>query len=80
MKKDLGLLELVAIALGGMIGGGIFTVLGISVSMIGVYTPLAFLIGGGLAFLAVYSYIKLALYYKDEGASYSFFKLTFPNN
>ncbi len=78
--KSLGLLELIAIALGGMIGGGVFTVLGISVSMIGVYTPLAFLIGGALAFLAVYSYVKLALYYKDEGATYSFFKLTFPKS
>jgi amino acid transporter len=76
-KKSLGLLELVAIALGGMIGGGIFTVLGISVSMIGVFTPIAFIIGGMLATFAVYSYIKLAVYYKDEGATYSFFKRTF---
>jgi len=79
-EKNLGLIELIAIALGGMIGGGIFTVLGISVSMIGVFTPVAFLIGGLLAFLAVYSYIKLAVYYKDEGATYSFFKRTFPNS
>ncbi|MBU3013809.1 APC family permease [Poseidonibacter lekithochrous] len=79
-NKNLGVLELVAIALGGMVGGGIFTVLGISVSMIGVYTPLAFIVGGSLAFLAVYSYIKLAVFYKDEGATYSFFKKTFPNS
>jgi amino acid transporter len=79
-NKNLGVLELVAIALGGMVGGGIFTVLGISVSMIGVYTPIAFIVGGSLAFLAVYSYIKLAVYYKDEGATYSFFKRTFPNS
>jgi len=78
--KNLGVFELIAIALGGMIGGGIFTVLGISVSMIGVFTPLAFIIGGLLAFLAVYSYIKLAVYYKDEGATYSFFKKTFPKS
>jgi len=78
--KNLGVVELVAIALGGMIGGGIFTVLGISVSMIGVFTPLAFIVGGLLAFLAVYSYIKLAVFYKDEGASYSFFKRTFPSS
>jgi len=57
--KSLGLLELIAIALGGMIGGGIFTVLGISVTMIGVFTPIAFIIGGALAILASYSYIKL---------------------
>ena len=78
--KNLGVLELVAIALGGMIGGGIFTVLGISVSIIGALTPVAFLIGGLLAGLAVYSYIKLAVYYKDEGATYSFFKKTFPSS
>ena len=79
-NKPLGTLELIAIALGGMIGGGIFTVLGVSVSMIGVFTPIAFIIGGLLAMLAAYSYIKLALYYKDEGATYSFYKKTFPKS
>jgi len=76
--KPLGTPELIAIALGGMIGGGIFTILGISVEMIGSLTPIAIIIGGALASLAAYSYVKLALYYKDEGATYSFFKLTFP--
>lgn len=61
-------------------GGGIFTILGISVSMIGVYTPLAIFIGGMIAFLAAYSYIKLGVYYKDEGATYSFYKKTFPRS
>lgn len=79
-NKALGLPELVAIALGGMIGGGIFTILGISVSMIGVFTPLAIILGGAIAALAAYSYIKLGVYYKDEGATYSFFKKTFPDS
>ena len=78
--KPLGLLELIAIALGGMIGGGIFTVLGIAISMVGVFTPIAFLFGGLLAMLAAYSYVKLGIYYKDEGATYSFFKKTFPSS
>lgn len=78
--KSLGLLELVAIALGGMVGGGIFTVLGISVSMIGAYTPFAILLGGILAALAAYSYVKLGVYYKDEGATYSFFKRSYPGS
>ena len=63
-----------------MVGGGIFTILGISVSMIGVFTPIAIIIGGMIAFLAAYSYIKLGVYYKDEGASYSFYKKTFPDS
>ena len=79
-EKNLGVLELIAIALGGMVGGGIFTILGISVSLVGVYTPLVIVIGGMLAFLAAYSYIQLGIYYKDEGATYSFYKKTFPNS
>ncbi len=79
-NKPLGILELIAIALGGMVGGGIFSVLGISVAMIGVYTPVAIALGGGVAAVAAYSYIKLALYYRDEGATYSFFKRTFPGS
>jgi amino acid transporter len=78
--KSLGVPELIAIALGGMVGGGIFTILGISVSMIGVYTPVAILIGGLLAALAAYSYVKLGVYYKDEGATYAFCKKVFPHS
>ena len=79
-NKSLGLLELIAIALGGMVGGGIFTILGISVAMIGNLTPIAIIIGGLIASLAAYSYVKLGVYYRDEGATYSFFKRTYPNS
>ncbi len=77
-NKPLGKIELIAIALGGMIGGGIFSILGVSVEMVGAGTPLAIFLGGLLALCAAYSYAKLAIYYKDEGATYSFFKKTFP--
>jgi len=76
--KALGLPELLAIALGGMIGGGIFTILGISVTMVGVYAPLAIGLGGIIALLAAYSYVRLALYYMDEGATYAFVKKSYP--
>jgi amino acid transporter len=79
-EKELGLTELIAIALGGMVGGGIFAILGISVEHIGNATPIAFAFGGILAFFAAYSYVKLALLYKDEGATYSYFKKTFPKS
>lgn len=78
--KALGLPELVAIALGGMVGGGIFTVLGISVSLIGVWTPLAIGLGALMALLAAYSYVKLGVYYRDEGATYGFFRRTYPSS
>lgn len=79
-KKALGLGELIAIALGGMVGGGIFSILGIATERIGNATPVAILIGGVLALFAAYSYVKLTLLYKDEGATYSFFKKTFPKS
>lgn len=79
-KSKLGLPELIAIALGGMVGGGIFTILGVSVALIGNLTPIAIIVGGLIAALAAYSYVKLGLYYRDEGATYSFFKRTYPKS
>ena len=80
MVKNLGFKELLAIAIGGMVGGGIFTILGISVSMVGALAPFAIALGGVVAWFAAYSYVKLGLYYKDEGATYAFFKRTYPTS
>jgi len=80
MKKSLELKELIAIAIGGMVGGGIFTILGIAVSMVGYLAPFAIALGGIVAFFAAYAYVKLGVYYKDEGATYAFFKRTYKNS
>lgn len=80
MARDLKLPELVAIALGGMIGGGIFSVLGLAVERVGNAAPLAIAAGGGLALVAGISYARLSRLYEDEGATYSFFKRTFPKS
>ena len=79
-KKNLGFIELLAIAIGGMVGGGIFTILGISVSMVGSLAPFAIAFGGVIAWFAAYAYVKLGVYYKDEGATYAFFKRTYPSS
>ena len=79
-NKSLGFKELVAIAIGGMVGGGIFTILGISVSIVGFLAPFAIALGGIIAFFAAYSYVKLGVYYKDEGATYAFYKRTYPDS
>ncbi|RMH29493.1 MAG: amino acid permease [Planctomycetota bacterium] len=75
---SLGLWELVAIGVGGMIGGGIFSVLGIAVGIAGHAAPLAFALGGVIAVLAGYSYVKLALAYRDDGASFTYLERAFP--
>ncbi len=79
-KKALGLLELIAIGVGGMIGGGIFSMLGLAVSITGHAAPFAFLIGSMVAFFAGYSYIRLALTYRNDGASYIYLLRAFPDN
>ncbi len=76
-RQTLGLKELIAIAVGGMVGGGIFTILGIAVSMVGFLAPFAIALGGIVALFAAYAYVKLGVYYKDEGATYAFFKRTY---
>ena len=55
-KRSLGLKELVAMGIGGMVGGGIFSVLGLSVGLAGHAAPLAFAVGGVIALLTLSSY------------------------
>jgi amino acid transporter len=74
----LGLKELLAIGVGGMIGGGIFSVLGISVSFAGNGAPLSFLIDMLIALAAGYHYVKLSLTFRDDGASYTYLRKAFP--
>jgi len=78
VEEKLRLKELIAIGVGGMIGGGIFSVLGISVSFAGNGAPLSFLIDVLIALTAGYHYVKLALTFRDDGASYTFLRRAFP--
>jgi amino acid transporter len=79
-RRDLGLIELISISLGGMIGGGIFSILGVATELAGSAAALAIAGGGVLALLAAYSYATLARYYEDAGATYSFFKRTYSHS
>lgn len=78
VKPSLGLKELIAMGVGGMIGGGIFSVMGIAVRLSGHATPVAFALGGLLAAVAAYSYVQLALAYKSDGASFTYLERAFP--
>lgn len=79
-KASLGLPELIAIGVGGMIGGGIFSVLGIAVRLAGHAAPLAFVLGSLVALVAGYSYVKLALGCRSDGASFTYLERAFPMN
>lgn len=72
MSKKIGLKEAISIGIGGMVGGGIFAVLGLAVSLAKGGTPLAFLFAGFLALITSYSYVKLSKTYPDRGGTVKF--------
>ncbi|KAB5490059.1 MULTISPECIES: APC family permease [Flagellimonas] len=72
MAKKIGLREAISIGIGGMVGGGIFAVLGLAVSLAKGGTPLAFLFAGIIALVTSYSYVKLSLTYPDRGGTVKF--------
>ncbi len=72
MNNKIGLKEAISIGIGGMVGGGIFAVLGLAVSLAKGGTPLAFLLAGILALITSYSYVKLSKTYPDRGGTVKF--------
>jgi amino acid transporter len=72
MSGQLGLKEAVSIALGGMIGGGIYAVLGVVASTTMAATWAAFLLAGVVAMCAGYSYNRLNALTDNRGGSVSF--------
>ncbi len=70
--KKLGFLEAFSIGVGGMIGGGIFAVLGLTLYLAKGGAPLAMLIAGLVALATSYSYAKLSVRYPSEGGTVEF--------
>jgi amino acid transporter len=76
-ERLLGLKELVAMGVGGMVGGGIFSVLGLAVAQAGHAAPLAFLVGGLIALLTGYSYARLGRAFHSDGGSFTYLEHAF---
>ncbi len=72
MAKKIGLVAAMSIGIGGMVGGGIFAVLGLAASMAKGGTPISFLIAGIVALITSYSYVKLSQKYPDRGGTVKF--------
>ena len=71
-KENLGYWEVTAIGVGGMVGGGIFAVLGLAVELTGGGAPVAFLIAGLVALVTSYSYVRLSVTYLSQGGTAAF--------
>ncbi len=73
----LGFWPVVAIGIGGMVGGGIFAVLGLAVQLAHGGTPVAFALAGAVALLTTYSYAKLSVAYPSRGGTVIFLNRAF---
>ncbi|MCG9627532.1 APC family permease [Vibrio mediterranei] len=76
-RKQIGLLGTISIGIGGMVGGGIFAVLGEAVSLAHGATPIAFFLAGIIALLTAYSYSVLSVTYPSEGGTVVFIEKAF---
>jgi amino acid transporter len=76
-KNHIGFWSVVAIGVGGMVGGGIFAVLGLAVQLAHGGTPVGFLIGGMVALITSYSYARLSVKYPSRGGTVEFLNQAF---
>ncbi len=81
MRRDsqgtMGFWSVVAIGIGGMVGGGIFAVLGLAVELARGGTPVAFLLAGVVALLTSYSYARLSVTFPSQGGTVEFVNQAF---
>ncbi|MGA9340737.1 MAG: APC family permease [Rhodanobacteraceae bacterium] len=68
----IGIWSVIAIGIGGMVGGGIFAVLGLAVQLAHGGTPIAFALAGMVALLTSYSYAKLSVAFPSRGGTVAF--------
>ncbi len=70
--KKLSLFDAVGMAIGGMVGGGIFAVLGQAATNSGNAAFLAFGVAGAIALVTGISYARLTALYDEPGGSFSY--------
>ncbi len=71
-NRSIGLLGATSIGIGGMVGGGIFAVLGVASEQAGGATPVAFAIAGIIAALTAFSYAYLSVRFQSAGGTVTF--------
>ena len=76
-NEKLTLKEVIAMGIGGMVGGGIFSVLGLAITQAGHAAPFAFALGGCIALLTGLSYARLGLVFQSSGGSFTFLEHAF---
>ena len=76
-SESMGYWAVVAVGVGGMVGGGIFAVLGLAVQLARGGTPVAFGLAGLVALATSYSYARLSVTYPSQGGTVEFLNQAF---
>jgi len=76
-RQALGTWSVIAIGVGGMVGGGIFAVLGLAVELSGGATPVAFGLAGLVAAVTAASYARLSARFPNRGGTVVFLNRAF---
>jgi len=76
-EELLTLKEVIAMGVGGMVGGGIFSVLGLAIAQAGHAAPIAFAMGGVIALLTGLSYARLGVAFRSDGGSFTYLEHAF---
>ncbi|MFZ4062448.1 MAG: APC family permease [Polynucleobacter sp.] len=76
-SSDISLFSATALGVGGMMGAGLYSLLGLASSHAGTHIPLAFLIGAIAASFSVYSYAKLGATFPSSGGAATFTVMSF---
>jgi amino acid transporter len=63
-----------SMAVGGMVGGGIFSVIGVIIAYSGQWAWLSFLLAGLIALVSAHSYSQLSLKYNEGGGAFTFLR------
>ena len=77
ISEGLGLAALVSIGIGGMVGGGIFSVLGLTVQVAGAGAYVSFVVAGTVAALTGLSYARLSVAVRSRGGTAAFLDRAF---
>jgi amino acid transporter len=68
----MGLVSAAALGVGGMMGAGLYTLLGLAATSTGVLLPIAFALAGAAAAFSVYSYARLGATFPSRGGAAQF--------
>ena len=78
-RASISTLSAAAIGIGGMMGAGLYTLVGLAATTAGVWVPVSFVVGAFVSLFSVYSYAHLGATFPSRGGAAHFLVKGFGN-